>query len=128
MSALAAAEGPESVDAVFVAECAACHADLTGAEMQEMLPTAAEMTEDPDMILDLNDGMIAGAVFLLQEMGEAYIDAPGDSMINTAELHSPYMPPFVGTDEELEALVAYLSALARGDDPPPQMAGSGGAS
>jgi mono/diheme cytochrome c family protein len=128
MSAVAAAEGPESVDAVFVAECAACHADLTGAEMQEMLPTAAEMADDPDMILDLNDGMIAGAVFLLQEMGEAYIDAPGDVMINTAELHSPYMPPFVGTDEELEALVAYLSTLARGDDAPPRLAGSGGAS
>jgi hypothetical protein len=37
-------------------------------------------------------------------------------MIDTAELHSSYMPPFVGTDEELEALVEYLAVLARGDD------------
>jgi hypothetical protein len=84
--------------------------------MREMLPTPAEMAEDPEMIADLNQGMIYMAVSQLQEMGAAYSAAPPGEMINTAELHSPYMPPFVGTDEELEALVEYLAVVVRGDD------------
>ena len=32
--------------------------------------------------------------------------------VDKASLDYPYMPPFVGTEEELEALVAYLSSLA----------------
>jgi hypothetical protein len=48
-------------------------------------------------------------------MGEAYSAAPRGEMINTAKLHSPYMPPFVGTDEELEALVEYLASVAKGN-------------
>jgi hypothetical protein len=128
MTALAAAGSVEVAEQVFSAECASCHADFTGEEMREMMPTADEISEDPDLILDLNDGMIAGSVFLLQEMGEAYAAAPEGEMIDTTEFHSSYMPPFVGTDEELEALVAYLSALARGTTPPPRMARSGGAS
>jgi len=100
----------------FASECAACHADVSAADMREMLPTAAEMAEDPEMILDLNQGMIYMAVSQLYELGEAYGAAPRGEMINTGELHSSYMPPFVGTDEELEALVEYLAVLARGDD------------
>ena len=68
------------------------------------------------MISDLNQGMIYMAVSQLHEMGEAYSAVPRGEMINTAELHSPYMPPFVGTDEELEALVEYLAVVARGED------------
>jgi hypothetical protein len=84
--------------------------------MREMLPTPAEIAEDPGLIHDLNQGMIYMAVSQLQEMGESYSSAPRGEMINTAELHSSYMPPFVGTDEELEALVEYLAFVARGDD------------
>jgi len=105
-----------SSEGAFEAECAACHSDLTAADMRDMLPTAAEMGEDPDMIHDLNQGMIYMAVSQLREMGMAYSAAPRGAMINTAGLHSPYMPPFVGTDEELEALVEYLAMVARGDD------------
>jgi mono/diheme cytochrome c family protein len=100
---------------VFEAECGACHTDVSESEMREMLPPPAEIVEDPDLIHDLNQGMIYMAVSQLQEMGEAYNAAPSGEMINTAELHSSYMPPFVGTDEELEALVEYLAFVARGD-------------
>jgi mono/diheme cytochrome c family protein len=111
---LAVASGQPTGSSAFESECAACHADLTAADMREMLPTAAEMAEDPEMIADLNQGMIYMAGSQLHEMGEAYSAAPRGEMINTAELHSSYMPPFVGTDEELEALVEYLAVVARG--------------
>jgi hypothetical protein len=80
-----------------------------------MLPTPSEIAEEPELIHDLNRGMIYMAVSQLQEMGEVYSAAPRGEMINTAELYSSYMPPFVGTDEELEALVEYLAYVAEGD-------------
>jgi mono/diheme cytochrome c family protein len=126
LQAFAAADRPEEAESVFASECAGCHSDFTAAEMQELLPTADEMAEDPDSIHDLNEGMIAGALFLLQEMGEAYVETPKGTMVNTAALHSPYMPPFVGTDDEFDALVVYLSSLARGVERLPGPAISGG--
>jgi mono/diheme cytochrome c family protein len=111
-----ASDQPSGSGAVtFATECAACHADVTASEMREMLPMAAEMAEDPEMITDLSRGMIYMAVSQLHEMGEAYSAAPRGEMINTADLYSPFMPPFVGTDEELEAVVEYLVFVARGD-------------
>jgi len=109
---------------VFEAECGACHSDVSETEMREMLPTPAEIVEDPGMIHDLNRGMIYMAVSQLYEMGEAYGATPSGEMINTAELYSSYMPPFVGTDEELEALVEYLVFVAQGDDV--ELAANGG--
>jgi len=111
MVAVAADDRPGSTELVFESECARCHADISAAEMREMLPTGEEMADDPAMINDLNRGMIFVAVEQLREMGEAYVAAPSGEVINTAELHSPYMPPFVGTEEELEALVEYLVTL-----------------
>ena len=108
---LAAGEGV----GVFDSECARCHADVSEAEMREMLPTPSEIVEDPDMIHDLNQGMIYMAVSQLQEMGGVYAAAPRGEMINTADLYSSYMPPFVGSDEELEALVEYLAFLDSGE-------------
>jgi mono/diheme cytochrome c family protein len=99
----------------FESECGACHADLSETEMREMLPTPEEISEEPNMILDLNQGMIYMAVSQLREMGEVYAAVSRGEMINTAELHSSYMPPFVGSDEELEALVEYLAFVAQGD-------------
>jgi hypothetical protein len=93
--------------------------------MREMLPTPAEIAEDPEFIHELNQGMIYMAISQLQEMGEAYSAAPRGAMIGTADLHSPYMPPFVGTDEELEALVEYLAFVARGDGAVSAMNGGG---
>jgi len=100
---------------VFNTECAACHGDVSGAEMREMLPTAAEMAEDPEMIRDLNQGMVFMAVSELHEMGQAYAEVPQGQLIDTGTFRSSYMPPFVGTDEELEALVEYLVFLTQND-------------
>lgn len=113
MVAVAKGDSTGSGQRAFEAECAACHLDSSFEEMKELLPSAEEMAEDPEMIRDLNNGMIYASVSLLREMGESYAAVPRDEMINTAELHSPYMPPFVGTEEELEALVEYLGNLDR---------------
>jgi hypothetical protein len=83
-----------------------------------MLPTAEEMREDPEMIHDLNQGMIYAAVVQLREMGEAYGEALPGQMIDTSVLSSPYMPPFVGNDEELDALVEFLATLVGGSEEP----------
>ena len=112
------------VTGVFEAECKRCHADVGEAEMREILPTPAEIIEDPEFIQDLNQGMIYMALSHLREMGEAYSTAPRDEMIDTSELYSPYMPPFVGTDEELEALVEYLVFVSRDDGT--ELAANGG--
>jgi cytochrome d ubiquinol oxidase subunit I len=109
----------------FENECAACHADLSAAEMREMLPSTSEMADDPETISDLNQGMIQMTVAQLHEMGEAYSALPRGGMINTAELRVPYMPPIVGTDDEIDALVEYLALVARGEDMKP--AATGGA-
>jgi len=126
MRSLATAKDAESVERVFAGECAPCHSDLSGTEMQGMLPSPEEMAGDPEMIDDLNLGMIAGAVEKLHAMGGAYVEAPAGKMIDTAALETPYMPPIVGTDDDLEALVAYLATLARGADGPSRLASSGG--
>jgi mono/diheme cytochrome c family protein len=126
MASLAAATDAESAAKIFVGECAPCHSDLSGAEMQAMLPTPEEMADDPETIDDLNRGMITGAVMKLHAMGGVYLEAPAGTMIDTAALDTPYMPPLVGTDDELDALVAYLSALSRGAVGPPRIARSGG--
>jgi mono/diheme cytochrome c family protein len=115
MVAVASDQPAGSSAVAFESQCAACHADVSAADMREMLPTPAEMAEDPEMIDDLNQGMIYMAVSQLHEMGEAYSAAPRGEMINTADLYTPFMPPFVGTDEELDALVEYLTFIARGD-------------
>lgn len=126
MYALAAAESEEAAQQLYATACFACHKDIGSAEMVGMLPSAAEMAEDPEMIHDLVSGMIAGAVFNLQELGLDYAAAPTDAMIDTSGFVTPYMPPFVGNDDELDALVAYLSSLVSEDDVPPQLASSGG--
>ncbi len=126
LASLAAATDAESVERIFAGECASCHADVSGAELQAVLPTPEEMADDPEMINDLNQGMIAGAVMKLHAMGGVYLAAPAGKMIDTAVLDTPYMPPAVGTDDELEALVAYLATLSRGADEPPRVARSGG--
>jgi mono/diheme cytochrome c family protein len=110
--AVAADDPPGSAEVVFAAECAACHEDVESVEMREMMPSAAEM--------------ITGSLAYLQEMGVDYVEAPTGTMIDTGRLHTPYMPPFVGTDEELEGLAAYLTDLSRANDPPQPFARSGG--
>ncbi len=116
MIALAEAESPAAAELVFASECAACHADFTAGEMQEMLPSADDMRSDPEMIRDLNRGMLSATLVSLRDMGEDYTAAPRDRLIDPSSLYSRYMPPFVGTDDELEALADYLASLDTGGD------------
>jgi mono/diheme cytochrome c family protein len=109
--AVAADDPPGSSERVFRAQCATCHADTTAAEMREILPTPAEIQEDPEMIRDLNTGMIFATVAGLRAMGADYAATAPGSMIDTASMDYPTMPPFVGTDDEAADLVAYLATL-----------------
>jgi mono/diheme cytochrome c family protein len=111
---------------VYASECAACHADVSFAEMKEMLPTAEEIDADREMISDLNLGMIYGTLARLAEMGDGYASSDHTQMIDTGQFDSPYMPPFVGTEEEMEALAEYLAGLVI--DGPEHMAMKGGQS
>jgi len=119
LSALAAAEDAAQAMRVFRSECAACHPGVGAEEMRGMLPSTDELRQDPEMIADLNHGMITATLLELRDMGEAFTAAPRGAMVNTAPLFSPYMPPFVGSDDELEALAVYLASLDRGDEPKP---------
>jgi mono/diheme cytochrome c family protein len=108
---LAAVVGESGGAAAYAEQCASCHADIAFEEMVEMLPTADEVREDPEMIRELNTGMIGMTLAELYEMGESYASHPTGQMIQTQDFPHPYMPPFVGTFEELEALAAYLASL-----------------
>ena len=120
-----AADDPAGSGArAYRAQCAACHRDMSYQDMKGMLPSADEIRGDPEMIRYLNQGMIAAAVVKLRAMGEAYVAADRTRMIDTSGLHAPYMPPLVGTEDEAEALVAYLAGLA--DDREPRLAMKGG--
>ena len=105
-------------------QCAACHHEVSYEDMKGMLPSVDEIRGDPGMIRDLHRGMITGTLVELRAMGEAYVAADRTRMIDTSALHSSYMPPFVGTEQELQALAAYLGSLV--DDVEPRMAMKGG--
>lgn len=98
--------------AVYLAECASCH-PLRG--YQGML---ARLPEDPELVYPVLE--------LLREQGESF--APGVP-VDKASLVYPYMPPFVGTYDELEDLWAYLVSLAapRDADPAAERVASKGA-
>jgi mono/diheme cytochrome c family protein len=62
-------------------------------------------------IRDLNQGMIFATLVELRAMAEFYAGADRSRMINTHETSYPQMPPLVGSDEDVEALAAYLASL-----------------
>jgi mono/diheme cytochrome c family protein len=92
--------------AVFRAQCASCHT-IDG--YQAIRPLV-----DPDFI-DAN-------LYALWDQGEEYAALEPGQAMEMSELSYPFMPPFVGTEEELEALSAYLSSLAA----PAEAAAAGG--
>jgi hypothetical protein len=109
--AVAADEPAGSSALAYAAQCAACHDDVSADEMREMLPTAEEIRDDPEMIQDLNHGMVYAHLSQLHEMGDVWVSlAPGEP-VDSSALHSSYMPPFVGTEEELSALSDFLASL-----------------
>jgi mono/diheme cytochrome c family protein len=82
---------------VFDAQCRSCHTIDGYLSIRELAP------EDPDMTYSVLYAMFdQGEMFTSLEPGEAV--AMGD-------LNYPFMPPFVGTEEEMEALVDYIASL-----------------
>jgi hypothetical protein len=90
--------------------------------MVEMLPSAEEIREDPDFIRELNLGMITMTMIQLKEMGSEIAAFDTTTMFDMRQLDHPTMPPFVGSDEEAEALASYLGSLDNGG----AASGSGG--
>ena len=84
--------------AVFRSQCASCHTTDGYLAIRDYLP------DDPDMIY--------GVLFTLHDQAEAFIQLERGDAIDKADLDYPYMPPFVGTEEEMEMLVEYLADLA----------------
>ncbi|MFZ5785947.1 MAG: cytochrome ubiquinol oxidase subunit I [Acidobacteriota bacterium] len=82
--------------AVFRAQCSSCHT-LDG--YLAIRPLVATVDED----------MLGGILGTLRAQGEAFTQ--GDGPVATEKLDYPLMPPLVGTDEEVEALKAYLIGL-----------------
>jgi mono/diheme cytochrome c family protein len=98
---VAAAMGEDRLAAgrqIFRTQCSSCHTMNGYQAITPVLP------DDPDMTF--------GVLYALYEMGEAFIDHERGSMIDTSELDYPYMPPFVGSEEELELLAEYLNQQA----------------
>lgn len=105
--------GPDPVSmgkAVFRAQCASCHT-LDGYLSIRTIVAPV----DPDMI--------AGILATMREEGEEYESGTylHGGHIATESLDYPYMPPLVGTDDEVEALQAYLLSLKT---PPAPAAGA----
>ena len=61
--------------------------------------------------------MTFGVLYMMYEQGEAYIALEPGHTVDKSGLDYPYMPPFVGTMEEMEALSEYLiQELGTGQD------------
>ena len=86
--------------AVFRAECSSCHTVDDYLSIRKLVAPV-----DPDML-----GGILGA---LRDEGAEYASGTyvHEGHIDTQKMDYPYMPPFIGTDEELEGLTAYLLTL-----------------
>ncbi|MEE4270909.1 MAG: cytochrome ubiquinol oxidase subunit I [Thermoanaerobaculales bacterium] len=110
---LVVSDGPGAGAVAYEAQCSPCHGDVEYDDMVGMLPTVDEIREDPDFIRELNLGMITLTVLELREMGEEIAAFDRTSPFDMRELTHPAMPPFVGTDEEAEALAVYLASLDR---------------
>jgi mono/diheme cytochrome c family protein len=90
---------------VFLAQCAVCHT-LDGYQaLRPLLP------EDADMTYSL--------VYALFDQAEPYLELEPGETVDKSELDYPFMPPFAGTEEEMEQLVEYLASLV---EPPAQEA------
>lgn len=86
--------------AVFRAQCAMCHTQTGYLGIRQILEP---MDED----------MLSGILATMKEEGEEYVSGKyvHQGHVATENLDYPFMPPLVGTDEEVEALKAYLMSL-----------------
>ena len=112
---LVTADDPPGTGAVhYRTQCSACHGEIEYEEMVEMLPSLDEIREDPEFIRELNLGMITMTMIELKEMGAELAAFDPVTTFDMRLLDRSYMPPFVGTDEEAEALAVYLASLDSG--------------
>ena len=87
--------------ALFLAQCAACHT-LDGYQaIRPLLP------DDPDMIFSV--------VYSMYDQAEPFLELEAGAVVDKTELDYPFMPPFVGNEDEIEQLTEYLATLT----PPP---------
>jgi len=91
-------EAPSTGRQIFRAECASCHTLDGYLGIRPLLP------DDPDMMF--------GVLYGMYEQGEAYAGLERGDTVDKSELDYPFMPPFVGTEDEMAALAEYLSGLA----------------
>jgi len=86
--------------AVFRAQCAMCHTQNGYLGIRRIL---APVDQD----------MLSGILAAMKEDGEAYASGvhTQGGHVATEKLNYPFMPPLVGTEEETEALTAYLLSL-----------------
>jgi cytochrome bd ubiquinol oxidase subunit I len=94
-------DSPESKGrAVFRAQCASCH-------------TVDGYLSIRALVGPVDADMIGGILATMREEGEEYASGAyvHEGHVDTTKLDYPYMPPLVGTDEEVEALTAYLVSL-----------------
>ncbi len=84
--------------AVFRAQCASCHTLDGYLSIRRLVAPADKET-------------LSTILTIMREEGEELAAGPRGQPVATAGLNYPFMPPFVGTEEELQALVAYLVTL-----------------
>ena len=96
---------PESKGrAVFRAQCASCHT------IDGYLSIRA-------LVAPVDADMLAGILATLRAEGDEYLSGKHthEGHVDTRQLDYPFMPPLVGTDDEVEALTAYLVSLKPSD-------------
>ena len=59
--------------------------------------------EDPDMMYSI--------LYALYDQGEMFTALEPGEAVAMGDLNYPFMPPFVGTEEEMEALVDFIASL-----------------
>jgi mono/diheme cytochrome c family protein len=82
---------------IFRAQCAICHTLDGYQSIRALVP------EDSDMTFSV--------LYTLYDMGEAFTTLEPGATVDKSKLDYPFMPPFAGTEEEMEDLTAYLSTL-----------------
>ncbi len=113
---LVATDNPVGAGAIhYLEQCSRCHGEIEYQEMAEMMPTLDDIRDDPDFIRDLNLGMITMTLLELRDMGSSFADFEPGEQFDMRTLDRSYMPPFVGTEEEAEALALYLASLDSGE-------------
>jgi mono/diheme cytochrome c family protein len=82
---------------VFDAQCRSCHTIDGYLSIRELAP------EDPDMTYSI--------LYALYDQGEMFVALEPGEAVAMGDLNYPFMPPFVGTEEEMEALVDFIASL-----------------